>query len=145
MEHINEIDSKFIARTCGSYRRGRPNSGDIDILLTHPSFTEATKNSHPKMLENIIDKLNKANFLTDTLSSGHMKYMGVCQLPVEDGEENTNLHRRIDIRLVPIENYWCGLLYFTGSDFFNTQMRYVYLNIVFKYLFIFFIFKELLH
>ncbi len=30
--------------------------------------------------------------------------------------------------MIPIESYWCGLLYFTGSDFFNTQMRIIALE-----------------
>lgn len=25
--------------------------------------------------------------------------------------------------MIPYESYWCGLLYFTGSDMFNKQMR----------------------
>ena len=31
--------------------------------------------------------------------------------------------RRIDIRLIPIDQYYFGILYFTGSDLFNKQMR----------------------
>jgi DNA polymerase beta len=38
------------------------------------------------------------------------------------------LHRRIDLRILPTENYWCGLLHFTGSDFFNRQMRIIALE-----------------
>jgi DNA polymerase beta len=30
--------------------------------------------------------------------------------------------------MIPIECYWCGLLYFTGSDFFNKQMRIIALE-----------------
>ena len=31
--------------------------------------------------------------------------------------------RRVDIRIVPEDRYWCGVLYFTGSDVFNQEMR----------------------
>lgn len=142
LKNISKIDGNIIARTCGSYRRGKPSSGDIDILITHPSYSEKNKNKSFDILEKIIERLTKLNFLTDHLSKGAMKYMGVCQLP-SDETPNPNIHRRIDLRLVYKEQYWCGmlfyftfffcffvvlitckaLLYFTGSDYFNTQMR----------------------
>ena len=31
--------------------------------------------------------------------------------------------RRLDIRLIPQDQYYCGILYFTGSDLFNKNMR----------------------
>lgn len=34
-------------------------------------------------------------------------------------------HRRIDIRIIPIDQFFCALLYFTGSDIFNQQMRFL--------------------
>jgi len=30
---------------------------------------------------------------------------------------------RLDIRLLPYDQYYCGVLYFTGSDIFNKNMR----------------------
>nr|XP_048312287.1 DNA polymerase beta isoform X2 [Myodes glareolus] len=47
---------------------------------------------------------------------------GVCQLPSKDDEKEYP-HRRIDIRLIPKDQYYCGVLYFTGSDIFNKNMR----------------------
>jgi DNA polymerase/3'-5' exonuclease PolX len=32
---ISKLDSKYNVTICGSYRRGLPTSGDIDVLLTH--------------------------------------------------------------------------------------------------------------
>lgn len=36
---------------------------------------------------------------------------------------NEHPFRRLDIRLIPNEQYYCAVLYFTGSDVFNKQMR----------------------
>ncbi|KAB0373345.1 hypothetical protein FD755_015004, partial [Muntiacus reevesi] len=47
---------------------------------------------------------------------------GVCQLPSKHNEKEYP-HRRIDIRLIPKDQYYCGVLYFTGSDIFNKNMR----------------------
>jgi len=39
---VEDLDSQYKASVCGSYRRGAANSGDIDILLTHPSYTSTS-------------------------------------------------------------------------------------------------------
>ena len=40
---IKRLDREFSATVCGSYRRGATSSGDIDILLTHPSYTSKSE------------------------------------------------------------------------------------------------------
>ena len=53
----------------------------------------------------------------------HIFYLlqGVCKLA--DTDEVKQTYRRIDIRLIPHDQYYCALLYFTGSDMFNKNMR----------------------
>ncbi|XP_058493182.1 DNA polymerase beta [Solea solea] len=118
---LEEIDTEYLGTICGSYRRGAASSGDIDILLTHPDYTSDTE-KQPKLLHAVVDHLESIGFVTDTLSKGDTKFMGVCQLQQNDDEEEY-LHRRIDIRLIPKDQYYCGVLYFTGSDIFNKNMR----------------------
>jgi len=119
---IKEVDSHLIATICGSFRRGCESSGDIDILVAHEKCL--TKEDVKKnYVGDIVAQLTKKNILTDNLTEvgGNAikwKYMGVCKL-------NDGAHRRIDIRLVPFESYWYGLLYFTGSAFLNRLMRTV--------------------
>ncbi|XP_005998646.1 DNA polymerase beta [Latimeria chalumnae] len=121
LEVVKKVDPEYIAAVCGSFRRGAESSGDIDILLTHPNFTSESP-KQPKLLHQVVEHLEEIGFITDTLSKGDSKFMGVCQLPdSDDGVEY--LHRRIDIRLIPKDQYYCGVLYFTGSDIFNKNMR----------------------
>uniref|UniRef100_A0A3B1K3W1 DNA polymerase n=1 Tax=Astyanax mexicanus TaxID=7994 RepID=A0A3B1K3W1_ASTMX len=119
---LEELDSEYIGTICGSYRRGAESSGDIDILLTHPDFTSESE-KQPKLLHAVVEHLESIGFITDTLSKGDTKFMGVCQLHKEDEEDEDRDHRRIDIRLIPKDQYYCGVLYFTGSDIFNKNMR----------------------
>jgi len=117
------IDAKYKAEVCGSFRRGAASSGDIDFLLTHPDFTSTSK-AMPELLKHLVRKLEKCSFITDTLSLGNSKFMGVCRLPDDkDLDRNPHKYRRIDIRLLPCDQYPCALLYFTGSDVFNKNMR----------------------
>ncbi|XP_077571038.1 DNA polymerase beta [Stigmatopora nigra] len=122
LQELTKIDTEYIGTICGSYRRGAASSGDIDILLTHPEFTSQTE-KQPKLLHTLVDHFQSIGFVTDTLSKGDSKFMGVCQLQPEDKDEEEYLHRRIDIRLIPKDQYYCGVLYFTGSDIFNKNMR----------------------
>lgn len=103
---------------CGSYRRGRAMCGDVDVLITHPDGK-----SHEGVLCKILQILHESNFLTDDLAVPHevgspRKYMGVCRIP-EEGSK----HRRLDIFVVPQEEFACSLLAFTGSAHFNRSMR----------------------
>ena len=65
----------------GSYRRGKSDSGDIDIL-----FSSKTK----KKYDEFIDKLKEAKYLVDDLARGPKKYNGLCRY-------GQNPCRRIDI------------------------------------------------
>ncbi|XP_006625654.1 DNA polymerase beta [Lepisosteus oculatus] len=121
LQELEKLSPDYIGTICGSFRRGAESSGDIDILLTHPEYT-STSPKQPKLLQAAVEHLESLGFVTDTLSMGDTKFMGVCQL--DDDEDGSDYpHRRIDIRLIPKDQYYCGVLYFTGSDIFNKNMR----------------------
>lgn len=111
------------ATICGSYRRGLPTSGDIDILLTHKDFNSTDPSKSNKYLKEVVKRFEKIGLITDTLSHGDTKFMGVCK--------HDKLYRRLDIRLLGHDQYYCGVLYFTGSPIFNTNMRLHALDIGF--------------
>ncbi|XP_059168990.1 DNA polymerase beta-like [Physella acuta] len=97
-EIILSIDKDYQVKVCGSFRRGAESSGDIDFLLTHPKFT-STSEKMPHLLHNVIKKLEEAELITDTLSHGDTKFMGVCRLSKDkDGKEYP--FRRLDLRFV---------------------------------------------
>ncbi|KAF0306864.1 DNA polymerase beta [Amphibalanus amphitrite] len=149
LHRVAELDGRYRATVCGSYRRGAESSGDVDLLITHPDYTSdgaetgrrrtvdgaetgrgrsaagsatargSGRSAGGRLLGAVVDHLSQDGFVTDTLSQGDSKFMGVCRLP---GAQYTT-HRRLDIRLVPHDQYHCAVLYFTGSDEFNRQMR----------------------
>jgi len=121
---IKSIDSELNGIICGSYRRNKPFSGDIDLLLTHPSVKtvkqiKSNKNNH---LKKLVNALQKNKFLVGDMTDKDFqtKYMGFCQLTYNSKKYPI---RRIDIIYVPHISYHPALLYFTGSGEFNQKMR----------------------
>ena len=121
---IARVDSEIEWEICGSYRRGVEDSGDIDILMTHPDIkTREELKMGPEYLKGIVKSLTDQGILESHLTvDGHSKYMGVGRVPVEGSVEGC-LGRRIDIRFVPFECYASSMLYFTGSARENIRMR----------------------
>lgn len=53
-----------------------------------------------------------------------MEFFNFCEKGVcRDPTDSSKPFRRLDIRLVPSDYYYCAVLYFTGSDLFNKNMR----------------------
>jgi DNA polymerase beta len=116
-KHLSKIDTDLDSKICGSYRRKKNTSGDIDILLTHKDIIKSGDLEDQDYLCQLITILKKDKFIIDDLTyNGNTKYMGMCRFQDNPG-------RRIDIRLVPLESYGSALLYFTGSGDFNKNMR----------------------
>ena len=107
---------KFIFEICGSYRRGKKTSGDIDVLISKKGKLD----KHINYLENIVlllKGLEKPLIIDDlTNKEFHTKYMGFCQY-------KDNPPRRIDIRFVDYKFWFSALVYFTGSVQLNKNMR----------------------
>lgn len=118
---LKKIDPKLNMIVCGSYRRERETSGDMDILITHSDIKTDKDIEYCKdqinFLEEIISSLEKSKFLVDHLTNnGSTKYMGLCKY-------KNNPVRRIDIRFIPLNSLGSAMLYFTGSGDFNKNMR----------------------
>ena len=124
----NNLDdeNKYIFEICGSYRREKPFSNDIDVLLTKLGKT----NSDESHLKNFVNKLKKPiksnnnnQLLVDDITDKNIetKYMGFSKF-------KDNPIRRIDIRYIPYESYNYALLYFTGSADLNKKMREIAKN-----------------
>ncbi|PIN95035.1 hypothetical protein AB205_0028610 [Aquarana catesbeiana] len=107
---------------CGGFNLGKnagpayKADGSVSLGCQHRRFP-----GQPHLLHQVVQSLEDCKFITDTLVKGDTKFMGVCQLPSEGGKQFP--FRRLDIRLIPKDQYYCGVLYFTGSDIFNKNMR----------------------
>lgn len=117
-------DNKYIFEICGSYRREKPTSGDIDVLVSKLG-TKMDDNDDVNHLDRLVKRLKKSiksndnqPLLVDDITdkSYETKYMGFAKY-------KDNPFRRIDIRYVPHDVYYSAMLYFTGSAELNLKMR----------------------
>ena len=116
-------EEQYIFEICGSFRREKPTSGDIDILISKKGKLDETYNyllNIINLLKSPIKKNDDKPLLIDDLTDKniHTKYMGFSKY-------KENPPRRIDIRFVPFESYYSALVYFTGSMELNKQMRVI--------------------
>ena len=72
-------DPPLEAVVCGSYRRGAAASGDIDVLLTHPSYQQLG-DPEPRWLDSLVSALEAEDFVTDVIAQGPKKCAAVCIL-----------------------------------------------------------------
>ena len=117
---LKQMNKDIIIEVCGSYRRGNKDSGDIDILLSHPLILkdDDIKRMRQNILLKLVILLQEIGFLYDHITvDGNTKYMGMCKL------NHNKPYRRIDVRFISYESFPTALLYFTGSADLNTKMR----------------------
>ncbi|KAH8652551.1 hypothetical protein BX600DRAFT_441416 [Xylariales sp. PMI_506] len=147
LNRANKLRQGFHMVIVGGYRRGKQHSGDVDIVLSHPS-QEATYN----FIEDVVTCLEKDNFITHTLTlstknsergqaplawkgegrnaaSGFDtldKALVVWQDPHWDQSatsKNSNLHRRVDIIISPWKTAGCAVLGWSGGTTFQRDVR----------------------
>jgi len=99
----------------GSYRRGRPDSGDIDMLIR----TAKKEVDAGTALNTYVETLKASGYICEVLAHGEHKCMAICQLPAGGGAKA----RRLDLLVTPPEEFPFAVFYFTGSDTFNVRVR----------------------
>jgi DNA polymerase/3'-5' exonuclease PolX len=129
-DKLQKIDKDFISVVCGSYRRGKPYSSDVDILITNKKLK--SKEDTGKYLHLVLDNLKKY-FIIDSLTTsynthfqGFASFKLIPNLPSDYDKKEFNVKSnviRLDIIIVSIQFFYPALLHFTGSGDFNQKLR----------------------
>lgn len=106
-----QSDPGVIFSVAGSYRRGLPNSGDIDILVSNKD------RFHDTLLSELVDSLHSDRNFIDTLSTGKERVTFLYRSPI------SGKVRQIDVLNIPYGSYYAALNYFTGSWQHNERLR----------------------
>ncbi|KAJ8115134.1 hypothetical protein OPT61_g3147 [Boeremia exigua] len=118
---LRRINPDCQATVMGSYRRGAPDSGDVDMLITCPGMSLPQLRSI--VFDTLVPSLFRSGFLKVALATmrahdaSGTKWHGACCLP------GAQTWRRLDFLVVPESELGAALIYFTGNDIFNRSMR----------------------
>ncbi|KAI1205972.1 Nucleotidyltransferase [Annulohypoxylon truncatum] len=145
--HTNKLCKGFQMVIVGGYRRGKTESGDVDVILSHPEES-VTSN----FIVEIVNSLEKEKYITHTLTmstknsergqtpvswKGQNRKAGagfdtldkalvVWQNPHWDkkaSSKNPNPHRRVDIIISPWVTAGCAVIGWTGATTFERDLR----------------------
>lgn len=147
-----DTDEDIVAVIVGGYRRGKPQCGDVDMILSHRD-EDVTHN----LVVDVVAELEQSGYVTHTLTlntttskrgqqtlpytGGHGGHgfdsldKGLCVwqdpdfevsegVAVDDGAvKNPNIHRRVDIIISPWRTVGCAVLGWSGGTTFQRDIR----------------------
>lgn len=118
---IGKLSPNMGLYVCGSFRRGKLTSGDIDVLIynkrakTKDHIQNYKKYGLRPYLELFVNKLIKKKLIIDKITLGTDSFMGLCRY-------KDNPIRRIDIKYTPYYSLGATILHFTGPYELNILM-----------------------
>ncbi|KAJ3565560.1 hypothetical protein NP233_g7552 [Leucocoprinus birnbaumii] len=150
MAELAEIQTGCISTIAGGYRRGKSQSNDVDIVITHSDImsgahiikglcAKLTKRLHERGM--ITHVMHLSGFHAhNPLRTGHWdsleKVLTVFRLPALPpspesqpqsrsrlNEGGRRLYRRLDLIFAPPETYWTAVIGWSGSKFFERDLR----------------------
>ncbi|PNY28026.1 DNA polymerase type-X family protein pol4 [Tolypocladium capitatum] len=139
LSHARQADAGFELAIVGGYRRGKKESGDVDVVLSHRDESKTLN-----LIDKVVLGLEKGGFVTHTLSlwtrnsergqlplpwrgEGSGRGTGFDTLDkamvVWQGDGDGAAHRRVDIIVSPWKTVGCALLGWSGGTTFQRDLR----------------------
>ncbi|TFY83154.1 hypothetical protein EWM64_g845 [Hericium alpestre] len=127
MAELDEVEPGCVSTVVGGYRRGKTESGDVDIVFTHPNASR-TKGLCKRFMKRLYEKglvthvMHLSGFHThNALRTTHWdsleKALTIFVLP------GHTTRRRVDFIFAQPETYWTAVVGWTGSLMFERDLR----------------------
>ncbi|KAI0827661.1 Nucleotidyltransferase [Trametes gibbosa] len=132
MHELDELEPGCVSTIVGGYRRGKPESNDVDIIFTHPDAAKVNGLYKP-----FVKRLHERGMVTHVMHlsgfHGHNplktthwdsleKSLTVFNLPPSSAY-HTGVRRRLDLIFAPPELYWTAIVGWSGSIMFQRDIR----------------------
>ncbi|KAL1945254.1 hypothetical protein VTO73DRAFT_2105 [Trametes versicolor] len=130
MRELDALEPGCVSTIVGGYRRGKPESNDVDIVFTHPDAGKVkglckrfVKHLHERGMVTHVMHLSSFH-AHDPLRTAHWdtleKSLTVFVLP---GPRAGAVRRRVDLIFAPPEVYWTAVVGWSGSIMFQRDLR----------------------
>ncbi|KAI6009829.1 hypothetical protein EDC04DRAFT_2771985, partial [Pisolithus marmoratus] len=135
MEVLASIQEGCKSLIVGGYRRGKLQSNDVDIVITHSDWNSGS-NKVKGLSKRLVQVLHEQNLVThvmylsgfhehNVLRTHHWdsleKALTVFCLPSVPGRRR--IHRRVDLIFAAPEVFWTAVVGWTGSTMFQRDLR----------------------
>lgn len=120
IQHAYNLSQAIEWQIAGSYRRGLPSSGDIDIIIKSIANISLPDITNILVQSGLIPTIQPIG-QPAILAQGQHKTLAIAQLPDQPAV-------RLDLLYIKSDEYPFGLFYFTGSQYFNILMRKIALS-----------------
>ncbi|KAI1785267.1 Nucleotidyltransferase [Ganoderma leucocontextum] len=132
MKELDEFEPGCVSTIVGGYRRGKPESNDVDIVFTHPNASKVKG-----LCKRFVRRLHERGMVTHVMHLGGFhahnplkqqhwdsleKALTVFTLPPSSPFYD-GTRRRLDLIFAPPEIYWTAVLGWTGSIMFQRDIR----------------------
>lgn len=132
MAELDEFEPGCVSTIVGGYRRGKQESNDVDIVLTHPDG-ERVKGLCKRFVKRLYDRgmvthvmhlsgFHGHNPLRTTHWDSLEKSLTVFVLP-DSSPFGRGIRRRLDLIFAPPEVYWTAVIGWSGSIMFQRDLR----------------------
>ncbi|EIN08428.1 Nucleotidyltransferase [Punctularia strigosozonata HHB-11173 SS5] len=137
---LEEVEKGCVSIIVGGYRRGKPESNDVDIVFTHPD-KEKEKGLCKKLVKRLIERglvthvIHQSSFREhnalrthhwDSLEKALTVFVhppGSSYARAHVDKHGHRLRRRIDLIFAQPEIYWTAVVGWTGSTVFERDLR----------------------
>ncbi|KAK7057567.1 DNA-directed DNA/RNA polymerase mu [Favolaschia claudopus] len=135
MAELEKLRPECSSTIVGGYRRGKAESNDVDIVITHPKLVSGS-DQVMSLGQMLVNRLHERGLIThvmhlsgfhppDALRTSNWdtleKALTVFILPPVEGSRR--VHRRLDLIFAAPEAYWTAITGWTGSKMFERDLR----------------------
>ncbi|KAI0343503.1 Nucleotidyltransferase [Trametopsis cervina] len=132
MHELDELEPGCVSTIAGGYRRGKPESNDVDIVFTHPD-PEKVKGLCKRLVKRLYERgmvthvMHLSSFHShNPLKNSHWdsleKSLTVFVLP-QSSSYYRGIRRRLDLIVALPEVYWTAVIGWSGSIMFQRDLR----------------------